>query len=967
MTTGKALNGKPYAGNPHVRFDEGEVASAATPRRGSLLYNANKLITLAAVAASVAMPLAANADSVTWTGAADSNPLNANNWTNSAEEAVLPGTTDTALIGDAPEANLSNGSATYLHLKLGTENGKTGTLTVGNGGTLTATEKTGGALSMGNVDGSSAVLNIDGGSVILESLNTPNYAATSTINLIDGTLTINEWADWGRNANGRAEFNQSGGTLDLTKGFQIGRDNNGTGIYTMSGGTLNGSSGDYFMVGRLGTSTGTFNLIDGTVNFGSKDVTIGGHDNNAGSKATKGYFNQSGGTVSAAGNMQIGRYGTGVYTQTGGNLTCKASFSIGRFSSGKGTYTITGGTFSAPNKDIIVGEEGSGTLNIGGTATVNLAYNMNLGTKDSSAGAVIQNGGIVTLKDVRAGNVAGATGTYTLNAGTNRTTTGWIQVGPAGTGKFIQNGGELQIGANKRLWLADTETGDGTYVINGGLCTVGSQVGVGVKGKGFFMMDGGMFNAQQIKSGVNAGGSGRVLLNGGTFRPNVAGSILANGSGTADWTLGRDFTIDTDGKDVSSAVSLAAASGSALTKDGEGKLTLAALPLADSVTIAKGTLALSSGGDNTKSIVLAHRWSFNGDANDSVGKADGALVGSAAYTNDNTAVSLPGGSNGTGYVNLGKGIFAGDNLTLEFWAKRVEYQKWARIFECGTDQSNYLMASWVYGTNARSDKLAVRYGNDEKRDAEKMAFTDDEMVHLAIRFVKNENGSTTITWVRRSVDGTGTVVKTSDFTPTGLDAGWALEKVATGDFFLGHSSVWTADSDANAVYDEVRVWHGALSDDALTLSAQKGADATAEDIAAIIAKNDETVTVGRAVEIASGATLDLGGNTLTQPVVKGSGTIATGVGSLVVSDKLVVNVGECIKASGTIDLSNAKLELADPANLASPFTFLKPVDGQTLAIVGVPTPKNLPKGWKVSVSADGTGRIVKRGLMLIVR
>ena len=33
MTTGNALNGKPYAGNPHVRFDEGEVASAATPRR----------------------------------------------------------------------------------------------------------------------------------------------------------------------------------------------------------------------------------------------------------------------------------------------------------------------------------------------------------------------------------------------------------------------------------------------------------------------------------------------------------------------------------------------------------------------------------------------------------------------------------------------------------------------------------------------------------------------------------------------------------------------------------------------------------------------------------------------------------------------------------------------------------------------------------------------------------------------
>ena len=52
MTTGKALNGKPYAGNPHVRFDEGEVASAATPRRGSLLYNMNKMI---AVAAAICM------------------------------------------------------------------------------------------------------------------------------------------------------------------------------------------------------------------------------------------------------------------------------------------------------------------------------------------------------------------------------------------------------------------------------------------------------------------------------------------------------------------------------------------------------------------------------------------------------------------------------------------------------------------------------------------------------------------------------------------------------------------------------------------------------------------------------------------------------------------------------------------------------------------------------------------------
>ena len=51
--TNAALRGKPDAGNPHVRFDEGEVASVTTPRRGSLLYK-GILVICAAVAASVA-------------------------------------------------------------------------------------------------------------------------------------------------------------------------------------------------------------------------------------------------------------------------------------------------------------------------------------------------------------------------------------------------------------------------------------------------------------------------------------------------------------------------------------------------------------------------------------------------------------------------------------------------------------------------------------------------------------------------------------------------------------------------------------------------------------------------------------------------------------------------------------------------------------------------------------------------
>ena len=48
------IRGKPHAGNPHVRFDEGEVASATTPRRGSLLYRM-LVLAMAGLSVSVAM------------------------------------------------------------------------------------------------------------------------------------------------------------------------------------------------------------------------------------------------------------------------------------------------------------------------------------------------------------------------------------------------------------------------------------------------------------------------------------------------------------------------------------------------------------------------------------------------------------------------------------------------------------------------------------------------------------------------------------------------------------------------------------------------------------------------------------------------------------------------------------------------------------------------------------------------
>jgi hypothetical protein len=77
---------------------------------------------------------------------------------------------------------------------------------------------------------------------------------------------------------------------------------------------------------------------------------------------------------------------------------------------------------------------------------------------------------------------------------------------------------------------------------------------------------------------------------------------------------------------------------------------------------------------------LAHRYSFNADASDTVGFAHGSLMGNALVTNK--AVSLDGTSGN--YVNLPGGIVSGCSaVTLEFWATLGANGNWARVFDFG--------------------------------------------------------------------------------------------------------------------------------------------------------------------------------------------------------------------------------------------------------------------------------------------
>src|SRR5579863_4833136 len=79
---------------------------------------------------------------------------------------------------------------------------------------------------------------------------------------------------------------------------------------------------------------------------------------------------------------------------------------------------------------------------------------------------------------------------------------------------------------------------------------------------------------------------------------------------------------------------------------------------------------------------LQHRYSFTTDGSDSVGGANGTLVGNAFVTNN--SLRLPGGGTSAtpqGYVSLPSGIVSNDSsITVECWVTDTAGSTWAEVW-----------------------------------------------------------------------------------------------------------------------------------------------------------------------------------------------------------------------------------------------------------------------------------------------
>jgi len=223
----------------------------------------------------------------------------------------------------------------------------------------------------------------------------------------------------------------------------------------------------------------------------------------------------------------------------------------------------------------------------------------------------------------------------------------------------------------------------------------------------------------------------------------------------------------------------------------------------------------------TKVKGLIHRWSFNNNLKDSVGKSHGKAEGSVAYKN--SAVALPGGNQKTaGAVNLGNNLLSGGkDFTIELWATLNRNSSWAAVFRLAFENEkvrngrgcgeNQFRLGWNTDWNLRHPEFVAPFFFDDL----KMEFMLNEPYHIVVIGKHGDNGICTYICMAAKAADPALTTRINR-------VGEPLLK-QTRELWLGRSSsAWN--DDPAATYDEVRIWNRALSDDELSASHKAGPD-----------------------------------------------------------------------------------------------------------------------------------------------
>jgi autotransporter-associated beta strand protein len=278
----------------------------------------------------------------------------------------------------------------------------------------------------------------------------------------------------------------------------------------------------------VNTGDGTLNVQDNAqVSTGSGFIGKG--------SGSSGLVNQTGGTVGgrlADGEFHIGFHGAGTYNLSAGNIVLPNHwFIVGRWSDGPGNFNITGGHIvhgtNNTGRLFRVGEDGTGTMNLGGTGIFETACDtVTIGWNASGNGTVNLNGG-----SFQARRIIGGTGGSTINFNG-----GTLKAGPNANADFLTS----LTSANVLAGGAVIDSGTNNIGIAQALLDGGGNGGLTKLGAGALYLNGA--NTYTGPTLVNAG----TLGGSGTIAGSVtigAGASLAPGTSIGTLTVGGSLTL----------------------------------------------------------------------------------------------------------------------------------------------------------------------------------------------------------------------------------------------------------------------------------------------------------------------------------------------------------------------------------------------------------------------------------------
>lgn len=382
----------------------------------------------------------------------------------------------------------------------------------------------------------------------------------------------------------------------------VGNTPNANGVLNVNGGTLNAgaNTSPSLAMGNAPNANGALNMTGGSI-YTDSELHIGNGAGGVGSESY-GALTMSGGTITAGNWIVVGsNQDRAALNQSGGSIAIAQNrITIGAGNGASfGVYNLSGGSFASAG-GVYVGETGTGTLNVSGTASFNVPANDLIVSNNATANATVNLlGGTITTNRVTRGNGSSIAANFNFNGGTLKaaspSTTFMTGLGNA----YVYSGGATIDDAGNNITIGQAlltpATGTGGGVYQGTLSATGS---------GFIDTP-----IVQIARGTgDTTGTGATAVATINYATGALTGITITNPGVG-YTATPVFTLLGGGAGstgtVTGAPLLQTNTSGGLTKQGAGILTLSGVSTyTGNTTVNGGTLLLSGTGSLAGNVIV---------------------------------------------------------------------------------------------------------------------------------------------------------------------------------------------------------------------------------------------------------------------------------------------------------------------------------------------------------------------------